>query len=266
MDINYDPLTKSVVQPQIQLSKSKYTDTACLNCHLQGGVEFLLEINGTSFSISHYTMSVTGEFVASVDVQTKVKANWQPEKIIESTIQELQLTAFGVPGLLSIGPVVRLRLAHNYSISSAGDFDATTGFEVRFPVNLQIISVGGLMAMPSFHTQSAPPNATVHIPKFSGDYIGSFESTYTVVPEIGISLKLFTIDHSVGMSFQNTLGVAATVGETKCLSDNATFFHQGAFTFAVHSGASDYQWKLWESDRRNLLCLSCDQCPAKTLA
>ena len=236
----------------------------CIDCYSKGYANIQVELKGTMALITHYDISLNGDFFLNADYDM-VLFKVQDQNIFKLRLFSLPLTPFIVPGILTFGPELQLNSRLHYGTDA--NLNLRFGYDIKFPFNWRMKSDKGMLSIPEVTGQGKP--SLVHH-KFDPIVDKQVRIMVSLVPTFALVLNLVeTVALDVHIGFDTALGVETSTGNfTRCPAEkvNVKLFEEHAlrYGFKVHvrpvPGVSK-NFDIWRAPRNPIACFNCDKCP-----
>ncbi|KAI8907553.1 hypothetical protein DFJ77DRAFT_525107 [Powellomyces hirtus] len=225
LNINYDATTGRAGSVVPLYSVGPVT-LDCENCWTRGSVNVSVAIRGAGFTVTELTARVEGGVEANVDVALTAAAA-PPElgfKTDAVQIALFKLSAFGLDGVLTIGP--QLRLSAQAGVAFAKSMTLTTGVALSIPHFSATLDLMGRT-----HTASGfTPLFTPHKPSIASAATTTITLSAAVQPELFIGVELFggaVFSGGAGLAVRAETGITATVEAGKPTAPDMQLWAQG---------------------------------------
>ncbi|KAI9164454.1 hypothetical protein H9P43_008305 [Blastocladiella emersonii ATCC 22665] len=260
LNVNYDPETDRAVRDPISLIKTSYASASLTNTYFDGRATLSVAVTGSLIVVKTYDVKLSGAMKANLDVLITAYATARTD-LVSVPIFVLPLNPVSIPGILSLGPELRLKAGLSYDL--AQDLDFTAGFGFNYNFVLGASSQHGLFAKPVTINEGRPV-FDLHPPKLSKDF--QIGVAAHLVPEFSIAVGVWKIPaFDLALGVDNALGIQLSRGSfSSCPggSLNLMLFHQHDLYFAVVSAIYSKIFNIYSTGRLPLPCPNnaCNRC------
>ncbi|ORZ30404.1 hypothetical protein BCR44DRAFT_1314101 [Catenaria anguillulae PL171] len=226
---------------------------SCENCLAYGQAGISLKISGTAFVLKTYEVELSGELKANIGL--KVEASKTITNSIEVPLFVLPLSPVSIPGVLTLGPELRLKAAASYNV--AGQVLLTTGTTLSIPYKWTAGSQNGLFSPPKARSEGKP-SLELRPVTLTGEVTANAEAH--LIPSFVLGLSVWKIPaFTLDLEWDSALGVDA-VAKGRATIDHTGAGAEGSFAIeAYHKHELDLgiksaafatkEWTLWTSGR-----------------
>ncbi|KAI9217858.1 hypothetical protein BC828DRAFT_390119 [Blastocladiella britannica] len=263
LGVNVNPGRQTLARDIPLLTTSAVT-VKCASCSVYGEAQLQVHMTGSALVLKTYNVALAGEIGGTIDLAVQASGGLSGP-LFDADLFTLPLSPVSIPGVLSLGPELRLRAAASYSV--AGSAAVTAGMDWAYPFAWSAESQKGLFATPTTSVSSKGLQVNAHMPKLTANVDASV--TAHLIPSVNLAFAVWKIPaFDLGMQLDNQIGVnadfqgQATVGGGGSVDASGHFdlkaFHQHDLALSLHSVGFNKEWSLWGSGQLPIVNLSAD--------
>ncbi|ORZ41739.1 hypothetical protein BCR44DRAFT_1423433 [Catenaria anguillulae PL171] len=228
----------------------------CVDCNVRGRAQLSLRVKGNKLGVKSYDVDLSGELAGDLGVNVRTY-NPFSKTLAEVPLFVLPLSPVSVPGILSVGP--ELRLTTSVTLSVEGKVRVVSGATVNTAFHWQVSSTKGLASKPT-KIVSAQPSIKMHPLTIQGQAMTSVEGHLS--PSFNLALSVFkwsAFDMSFG--WDSAVGLGVSINGTATVNKQgfklgakgeltADAYHRHSVALGIKTaGLGEWNFPLWETER-----------------